>query len=216
VKYKARTFIRARRSGRSSAGRARKKCGPLVSDLASCPVTSAAWPAECLRRLAVASTSDDTSTTRIWAEELTTATFGLADLHRWLDVLLNSHLTSLDFQARCREAFVYLFAAGYVVRGASAGQVVRAALPYLPLAPQPGSAQIFDGPYPPLPSRAATDHNADRWSLYSTLSTSASQLASMMFSETPTVPQMDCLSRHSITTRTRAAVPARALTTRTL
>jgi hypothetical protein len=65
-------------------------------------------------------------------------------------------------------------------------------------------------------SVAAAGYGADFWSLYSTLSTSASQLASMMFSETPTVPQIDCLSRDSITTRTRAAVPARAFTTRTL
>src|SRR5262249_6382986 len=52
--------------------------------------------------------------------------------------------------------------------------------------------------------------------LYSNASTNASQLASMMFSLTPTVPQTSPLSRHSITTRTRAAVSARALTTRTL
>jgi len=54
------------------------------------------------------------------------------------------------------------------------------------------------------------------WSLYSTLSTRASQEASMMFSDTPTVPQFESLSRDSIITRTRAAVPSRALTTRTL
>ena len=53
-------------------------------------------------------------------------------------------------------------------------------------------------------------------SLYSTESTSACHEASMMFSETPTVPQIESLSRDSIITRTRAAVPARAFTTRTL
>ena len=53
-------------------------------------------------------------------------------------------------------------------------------------------------------------------SLYSKLSTRASQLASMMFSLTPTVLQTSAASRDSITTRTLAAVPARALTTRTL
>src|SRR5947208_10855602 len=53
-------------------------------------------------------------------------------------------------------------------------------------------------------------------SLYSKLSIKASQLASMIFSLTPTVPQTSSPSRDSITTRTRAAVPARALTTRTL
>ena len=53
-------------------------------------------------------------------------------------------------------------------------------------------------------------------SLYSTLSESASQEASMMFSDTPTVPQIESLSLDWIITRTRAAVPARALTTLTL
>src|SRR5580700_5054717 len=42
-------------------------------------------------------------------------------------------------------------------------------------------------------------------SLYSTASTSASHDASMMFSLTPTVPHTLPASRHSTTTRTRAA-----------
>ena len=53
-------------------------------------------------------------------------------------------------------------------------------------------------------------------SLYSIESTSASHDASIMFSLTPTVPHTSEPSRDSITTRTRAAVPARAFTTRTL
>lgn len=53
-------------------------------------------------------------------------------------------------------------------------------------------------------------------SLYSIASTSASQLASMMFSLTPTVPQTSWWSEDSMITRMRAAVPASLLTTRTL
>jgi hypothetical protein len=53
-------------------------------------------------------------------------------------------------------------------------------------------------------------------SLYSTLSTRACQEASITFSETPTVPQIEFLSIDWMMTRTRAAVPALALTTRTL
>ena len=68
-------------------------------------VTSPAWPAECLRRLGTAMAAGDSSSSRTWADELAAATFALADLHRWLNVLLDSHLTSLDFQARCRMAF---------------------------------------------------------------------------------------------------------------
>jgi hypothetical protein len=67
--------------------------------------TSPAWPAECLGRLTTAVTAGDSASAEIWADELAATTFALADLHRWLNVLLDSHLTSLDFQARCRTAF---------------------------------------------------------------------------------------------------------------
>jgi hypothetical protein len=63
------------------------------------------WPAECLRRLTDAASAGDLASAKIWADELAAATFALADLHRWLNVLLDAHLTSLDFQARCRTAF---------------------------------------------------------------------------------------------------------------
>jgi len=55
-----------------------------------------------------------------------------------------------------------------------------------------------------------------RPSLNSKLSTSASQLASMMLSETPTVPQLSWPSFESISTRVRAPVPCCALMIRTL
>ena len=35
------------------------------------------------------------------------AAFALADLHRWLNTLFDSHLASLDFQADCRAAFAF-------------------------------------------------------------------------------------------------------------
>src|SRR3989449_6435145 len=52
--------------------------------------------------------------------------------------------------------------------------------------------------------------------LYSMLSANACQLASMMFSETPTVPHFSLWSPDSISTRTREAVPLLAAKTRTL
>jgi hypothetical protein len=70
------------------------------------------WPAECLYQLRTAAAASDVSATQVWAEELAAATFGWADLHRWLDLLLRSHLTSLDFQARCRAAFLYAESTG--------------------------------------------------------------------------------------------------------
>jgi len=79
----------------------------LASSITTEQLTSAAWPAECLRRLKAAITTGDTLSSQVWADELAAATFGLADLHRWLGLLLDSHLTSLDFQTRCRAAFVY-------------------------------------------------------------------------------------------------------------
>jgi hypothetical protein len=71
------------------------------------PILLPAWPAECLRRLRTAVVEGDAPSSRIWADELAAATFALADLHRWLNLLLDSHLTSLDFQARCRVAFAW-------------------------------------------------------------------------------------------------------------
>ena len=53
-------------------------------------------------------------------------------------------------------------------------------------------------------------------SLYSKLSHRASQLASITFSSAPTVPQTSSSSLLSMTTRTRAAVAASELRTRTL
>lgn len=73
---------------------------------------SAAWPAECLRQLRTALTARDVAATQTWADELAAATFGWADLHRWVDLLHTTHLTSLDYQARCRAAFVYAETAG--------------------------------------------------------------------------------------------------------
>ena len=64
----------------------------------------------------------------------------------------------------------------------------------------------------PSPLNAPSSLN----SLYSTASTSAIQLASMMFSLTPTVLQKSEPSSLSMTTRTRAAVPSVELMTRTL
>ena len=48
------------------------------------------------------------------------------------------------------------------------------------------------------------------------LSAKACQLASMMFSETPTVPHFSLWSPDSISTRTLEAVPWLAVSTRTL
>jgi len=66
-----------------------------------------AWPVLCLRRFTVALKEKDAEATRVWADELAAATFGLADLHRWLDTLLQSHIASLDFQGLYRDAFEY-------------------------------------------------------------------------------------------------------------
>ena len=66
-----------------------------------------AWPARCLDELRAAAEAGKAEDARMWAEELAAATFALADLHRWLDMLLGSHLTSLEFQSRCRTAYAW-------------------------------------------------------------------------------------------------------------
>jgi hypothetical protein len=42
----------------------------------------------------------------------------------------------------------YVWAEGYVVRGAAAGRLVRAGIPYLAEFPGGGTEQVFDGPHP--------------------------------------------------------------------
>src|SRR6185437_8221281 len=97
---------------------------------------------------------------------------------------------------------------------------------------RPGSDHIFATPLAAL-SAAPRDLPARRlpllstcgrtrgftlslWSLYSTESTSACQLASTTLLESPTVPQRRRPSVDSISTRTRAPVPAPLSSTRTL
>jgi hypothetical protein len=119
---KLRPFLQAERKANASALAKAEELATIAGELASeirrgtCRlrpgvangrVTSAAWPAECLRQLRTAMVAGDAPSSRIWADELAAATFGLADLHRWLNVLLDSHLASVDFQARCRTAFTY-------------------------------------------------------------------------------------------------------------
>jgi len=67
--------------------------------------TSSHWPGMCLESLDEAVAAGDLHASRRWARELDSALFALADLHRWLDLLLGNLLFSLDFQARCKCLF---------------------------------------------------------------------------------------------------------------
>lgn len=66
---------------------------------------SSHWPGRCVLRLNEAVAARDLSAARRWADELAAATFALADLHRWLELLLSNHVASLDFQAKCGDVF---------------------------------------------------------------------------------------------------------------
>lgn len=63
------------------------------------------WPTFCAAEIERAGTRADLASVRLWADELAAATFALADLHRWIDCLLENELAVLDFQARCRGLF---------------------------------------------------------------------------------------------------------------
>jgi len=113
---KLRPFLRGQRDANASALVRAERLATVTRELADSIRGGAmpsvggvsvlpAWPAECLRRLEAAVAAGDSLSSRIWADELAAAAFALADLHRWLNVLLDSHLVSLDFQARCRTAF---------------------------------------------------------------------------------------------------------------
>ena len=113
---KLRPFLRGQRDANASALVKAEKLAAAARELAEAIhggarlslddiSNSPAWPTQCLGRLKEAVAEEDWASARIWAEELAAATFALADLHRWVNVLLDSHLLSLDFQARCRTAF---------------------------------------------------------------------------------------------------------------
>ncbi len=66
---------------------------------------SMAWPGQCWNSFVNAIDAKDFDSAKVWADELASATFALADLHRWLDLLYQNNLRSLEFQALCRNAF---------------------------------------------------------------------------------------------------------------
>jgi len=63
------------------------------------------WLGHCASRLDGAIAQRDLRACTIWAGELAAATFALADLHRWLDLLLRNHLSAIAFQAQCKTLF---------------------------------------------------------------------------------------------------------------
>jgi len=65
------------------------------------------WPGTCLRSLRAAVAAGDLPACRRWADELASATFALADLHRWMEFLLANQIAALDYQARCEDVFAW-------------------------------------------------------------------------------------------------------------
>lgn len=63
------------------------------------------WLGYCASRLDSAIGRCDLPACKIWAGELAAATFALADLHRWLDLLLRNQLSAIAFQAQCKTLF---------------------------------------------------------------------------------------------------------------
>lgn len=66
------------------------------------------WPSTCLRMVQAGLAARNLPESLRWAQELDAALFAMADLHRWLDLLLENNLASLDFQARCEGAFAWV------------------------------------------------------------------------------------------------------------
>lgn len=64
-----------------------------------------AWPMHCLAQLTQALRGKDIDATKRWALELRGATFALADLHRWTELLLANPLRALDFQVHAEGCF---------------------------------------------------------------------------------------------------------------
>jgi len=91
-----------------TAGRlaAAVRSGPLVPGaLTTSPAAKHTWPGYCAENLVSAARAGDLAAARRWADELASATWALADLHRWLGFLVSNYLTTLDFQARCKSLY---------------------------------------------------------------------------------------------------------------
>jgi hypothetical protein len=63
------------------------------------------WPSFCMAALDRAAAAKDLTAVQHWSGELATAAFSLDDLHRWLNFLVENHLTALEFQQRCETLF---------------------------------------------------------------------------------------------------------------
>jgi len=63
------------------------------------------WLGHCAGRLDGAMAQHDLAACKTWANELASATFALADLHRWINILVENQLTAIAFQARCKALF---------------------------------------------------------------------------------------------------------------
>ena len=78
----------------------------LPDDLASAGFESHDdWPSYCLAALDHAVAAKDLPAVKRWSGELAAAMFSLDDLHRWLEFLVDNHLTALEFQQRCETLF---------------------------------------------------------------------------------------------------------------
>ena len=63
------------------------------------------WVGYCAGAFDAAVAQQDLAACKAWADELAAAAFALADLHRWVDFLLENHLTAIAFQDRCKALF---------------------------------------------------------------------------------------------------------------
>jgi hypothetical protein len=63
------------------------------------------WPGHCIKALDIAIARGDLALAKQWAKELASAAYGLCDLHRWINLLVDDELTALAFQARGRSLF---------------------------------------------------------------------------------------------------------------
>ena len=63
------------------------------------------WLGYCAGAFDAAAVRGDLAACQTWSAELASAAFTLADLHRWLDFLLENQLTAIAFQARCKPLF---------------------------------------------------------------------------------------------------------------
>jgi hypothetical protein len=134
--------------------RATDMIGALYRDSGHANLGSARWCAETAGHAVAAQLGSADDSRTLLADGMN---FPASKLEVWPDAYFHGHAWPAGFENSptpyAVELYVrgldsYIWAEGYIVRGPNAGNLVKAAVPYMPQRVKASSAKVFAGPYP--------------------------------------------------------------------